>query len=215
MSNVRRLDLKNVIPLIHKQSVYNLAWGMNKRKQDHQDILAKFNAIFDYLSQYILNLGVKGIVYFDVFPVHAEGDTLIFNDTGLKWSFPRINKRCIVDSISNNGQIALQVVTLGRSIEQIIEKLDQEDRFSVLFYFHGFSVWLTEALADYHHTFIRQQWKSTKPMERYSFGYPLCPDLRMQKELFNLLKIDDRSEVSLLPSFMMTPEQSTSAIIFS
>ncbi len=214
MATTRRLDLKNVIPLMFKQSVFSLAWGMSKRKQDRAEVLTKFNAIYDYLTQFILHAGIKGIAYFDTFNVQAIGDTLIFNDSNIKWSFPRIRNRCITSSITERGQIALQVVTLGRSLETLIAQFELEERYSMLFYFHGFTVWLTEALAQYHHQLIREEWKEKGQAERYSFGYPLCPDLSMQKDLFHLLKMEDQHEVSLLPSFMMMPEQSTSAIIF-
>lgn len=214
MAKTRRLDLKNVIPLMFKQSVFSMAWGMNKRKQGREEILIKFNAIYDYLSQFILHSGIKGIAYFDTFKVHAKGDTLIFNDSGIEWSFPRIRNRCLADSISERGEIALQVVTFGHSLETMITQFELEEKYSMLFYLHGYSVWLTEALAEYHHRLIRGDWMEQGQAERYSFGYPLCPDLSMQKDLFHLLKMNDQNEVTLLPSFMMMPEQSTSAIVF-
>lgn len=214
MAIVRRLDLKNVIPLINKQSLFAVSWGMKKRKQSQEEIMTKFNAIYDYLCHFILHAGIKGIVYYDMFDVAIEGDSLIFKKQGVKWTFPRINKRCITDSAINRGQVALQVVTLGRKIRLLSDLLEREERYSMLYYYHGFSVWLTEALADYHHQIIHKDWNSTERMERYSFGYPLCPDIAMQQDLFNLLKLTPEHEVALLPSFMMVPEQSTSAIIF-
>ena len=49
--------------------------------------------------------------------------------------------------------------------------------------------------------------------ERYSFGYPACPDLEQQTLLFELLK-PERVGVQLSEEFQLHPEQSTSAIIF-
>ena len=47
---------------------------------------------------------------------------------------------------------------------------------------------------------------------RYSFGYPACPNLEDQKQLFELLD-PSRIKVSLSEEFQLAPEQSTSAII--
>ena len=214
MAQVRRLDLKNVIPIMFKQSVYTHAWGLSKRKGSQDEISIKFNAIYDYLTHFILHAGIKGFAFFDTFSAHTNAETLIFDDSGIEWTFPRIGHRCITDSLASNGKVALQIVTLGRALQHLIDQLEREEQYSMLFYFHGFSVWLTEALAQYHHSFLHKELKSTKNVERYSFGYPLCPDLSMQKDLFQLLHMNEQTEVSLLPSFMIMPEQSTSSIIF-
>ncbi|MNV75757.1 Methionine synthase [compost metagenome] len=50
--------------------------------------------------------------------------------------------------------------------------------------------------------------------QRFSFGYPACPDLDDQAKLFNLLKPEDIG-VELTESFMMEPEASVSAIVFA
>jgi 5-methyltetrahydrofolate--homocysteine methyltransferase len=47
---------------------------------------------------------------------------------------------------------------------------------------------------------------------RYSFGYPACPDLAMQKVLFDILEPGEIG-LELTETFEMTPEQSTTAII--
>ena len=47
---------------------------------------------------------------------------------------------------------------------------------------------------------------------RYSFGYPACPNLEDQKQLFELLE-PKRIGVELTEEFQLDPEQSTSAII--
>src|SRR5207248_2731220 len=49
--------------------------------------------------------------------------------------------------------------------------------------------------------------------KRYSFGYPACPDLEQQTELFDLLRPQDIG-VELTEGFMMEPEASVSALVF-
>lgn len=48
---------------------------------------------------------------------------------------------------------------------------------------------------------------------RFSFGYPLCPDLSWQADLFRLLNPRDIG-VTLTDGFMMEPETSVSGLIF-
>jgi len=214
MAKTRRLALKPAIPLINKKALYSINWNTKNLKGDYKTkIISKLDKIYDNLSQYIESTGLKGIVYYDEFEVEKIEDSIFFKNHDIKWDLPRIKGRCIADSVEVNGKLALQIVTLGNKIVEIYEKLEEDDLYSLSYYFHGFTVWLTEALADYHHDILHKESGITKPRERYSFGYPLCPDLTMQKDLFKLLQIDNSHEVALTPTFMMTPEQSTSAIV--
>jgi 5-methyltetrahydrofolate--homocysteine methyltransferase len=47
---------------------------------------------------------------------------------------------------------------------------------------------------------------------RYSFGYPACPNLEDQQQLFRLLK-PEQIGAHLSSTYQIEPEQSTSALI--
>jgi 5-methyltetrahydrofolate--homocysteine methyltransferase len=47
---------------------------------------------------------------------------------------------------------------------------------------------------------------------RYSFGYPACPNLEDQTQLFELLHPEEIG-IELTEEFMLSPEQSTSAVV--
>jgi 5-methyltetrahydrofolate--homocysteine methyltransferase len=49
--------------------------------------------------------------------------------------------------------------------------------------------------------------------KRYSFGYPACPDLGGQRELFAALRPEEIG-VELTEGDMMDPEASVSALVF-
>ena len=49
--------------------------------------------------------------------------------------------------------------------------------------------------------------------KRYSFGYPACPDLAFQRELFKALRPEEIG-VHLTEGDMMEPEASVSALVF-
>jgi 5-methyltetrahydrofolate--homocysteine methyltransferase len=91
---------------------------------------------------------------------------------------------------------------------------------------HGFSVEVTDALAEYWHEVMRCELGIAveKPDDmsgyvtqgyqgsRYGFGYPACPDLDAHEMLFRLLK-PEQIGVTLTETMEMVPEVSTSAII--
>ena len=56
---------------------------------------------------------------------------------------------------------------------------------------------------------VRQGYRGS----RYSFGYPACPDLEGQRELFRLLRPEDTG-LTLTDGDMMDPEASVSALVF-
>jgi 5-methyltetrahydrofolate--homocysteine methyltransferase len=49
---------------------------------------------------------------------------------------------------------------------------------------------------------------------RVSFGYPACPRLEDQEQLFRLLDVSKHIGVHLTEGFMMEPEGSVSALVF-
>ena len=50
--------------------------------------------------------------------------------------------------------------------------------------------------------------------QRYSFGYPACPNLEDQKKLFKLISPEDIG-IELTEGFMMEPEASVTAMVFA
>jgi 5-methyltetrahydrofolate--homocysteine methyltransferase len=48
---------------------------------------------------------------------------------------------------------------------------------------------------------------------RYSFGYPACPHLEDQTQLFRLID-PPQVGITLTEQFLLEPEQSTTAIVF-
>ena len=85
-----------------------------------------------------------------------------------------------------------------------------------------------EAFAELLHQRIRRMWGFRDPEEtpvedlfraqyqgrRYSFGYPACPRLEDQHQLFQMLNVTSKIGVELTDGFMMDPEGSVSALVF-
>ncbi|HYE63558.1 MAG TPA: vitamin B12 dependent-methionine synthase activation domain-containing protein, partial [Phycisphaerales bacterium] len=122
--------------------------------------------------------------------------------------------------------IGLHCVTMGPRASEAAKKLFEAHKYTDYLYLHGLGVETAEALAEFWHKRMRQEMgianeDSPRIKElftqhyrgsRYSFGYPACPDMSMQQNLFRLLK-PERIGCTLTENFQIDPEQSTSAII--
>jgi 5-methyltetrahydrofolate--homocysteine methyltransferase len=110
--------------------------------------------------------------------------------------------------------IAFQLATVGQKAADHIEKLNKENQYSEGLFWHGLAVQTAEALAEWSHRRIRSEWGLAEGRgKRYSFGFPACPDSSDQVKLFQLLDATRLLGVKLTDAFMMTPEQSTSALV--
>jgi 5-methyltetrahydrofolate--homocysteine methyltransferase len=122
--------------------------------------------------------------------------------------------------------VAFHIVTMGPRISERAHELFEANEYRDYLYLHGFGVEMAEALAEFWHKRVREELgiagDDSPDVEglfdqgyrgsRYSFGYPACPNLEDQKQIFDLLE-PDRIGVSLSEEFQLHPEQSTSAII--
>ena len=175
--------------------------------------------------------------YFKAFS--EDNDIIILDEAGNKevarFNFPRQRRDrrlCLADYVRprESGEIdnvAFHVVTMGSRISEATNALFEKNAYRDYMELHGLSVALTEALAEMWHARIREEWKihhhdasdlsrilkQDYQGERFSFGYPACPDLGNQAPLCDIMK-PERIGVTLSEEFQLHPEQSTSAIIF-
>ncbi len=123
--------------------------------------------------------------------------------------------------------VAFHVATMGSQVSAAAAELFAANSYREYVELHGLSVQLTEALAEFWHARIRAELgiadgdaadrtqliaKQAYQGERYSFGYPACPDVEQQAVLMDLLE-PDRIGVTLSEEFQLHPEQSTSALV--
>ena len=150
------------------------------------------------------------------------------------FDFPRQQsgrRLCLADffrSVEEEGYdvVPFQVVTVGSRASEYAAQLFANGNYSDYLYFHGLSVETAEALAEYWHRSIRielgiadQDADDIRKLfsqgyrgSRYSFGYPACPELEDQVQLFELLR-PERIGIQLTEEYMLEPEQSTSALV--
>ncbi len=153
----------------------------------------------------------------------------------LRFSFPRQRRDrhlCLADFVKSreSGQVdvmAFQLVTMGESIDKVAQTLFASDSYRDYLELNGLAMQLTEALAEYWHAQIRNEWGfgSEDPADlndvlgvkyrgaRFSLGYPACPEMEDRKKVVELLN-PGRIGVELSDELQLHPEQSTDAFVF-
>lgn len=143
----------------------------------------------------------------------------------------KTGRLCLADYVEPIGgkpdNLCLFVVSVGDQLRAEADELKNRGEYLRSHILQALALESAEAYAELLHLEIRKTWGIPDPenitmMERfqakyhgkrYSFGYPACPNLEDQKELFALLKPEDIG-VELTEGFMMDPEASVSAMVF-
>jgi 5-methyltetrahydrofolate--homocysteine methyltransferase len=153
----------------------------------------------------------------------------------MRFSFPRQRRDghlCLSDYIRSraSGEIdvfGVQLVTFGSAVEKVTKVLFEENSYRDYMELNGLAMQLTEALAEYWHSRIRDElgFANEEPEDmqgyfdlkyrgaRFSLGYPACPEMEDRKKVVELL-MPERVGVSLSEELQLHPEQSTDAFVF-
>ena len=178
---------------------------------------------------------------FKFFPCNSEGQwTLIYGPDGEtvleRFYFGRQSQRdglCLSDyipprSAGRKEYVAMFVTSIGLGVRDLAERWKAEGQFLNSHILQALALEGAEAFAELLHQQIRQMWGFGDPQDithqdlfrtqyrgrRYSFGYPACPRLEDQEQLFRLLNVTDNIGVELTEGFMMDPESAVSALVF-
>ena len=122
--------------------------------------------------------------------------------------------------------VGFMAVTMGREVTKVAHEWYTAGKYQDYLYLHGLGVECAEALAEMFHQQLRREWgigaDDSPRIEklfkghyrgcRYSFGYPACPSLEDQAQLFTLID-PTRIGITLSEQFQLEPEQSTTAIV--
>jgi 5-methyltetrahydrofolate--homocysteine methyltransferase len=187
---------------------------------------------------------LEASIVYGYFPAFSRGNQLIILDPNAfeqgrrieiqSFDFPRQTRDrhlCLSDFVADESEekvdvVPFQLVTMGNRVSEYAAELYAENKFREYLELHGLSVQLTEALAEYWHSRIRDElgFSDEEPSNveqlfdlkyrgaRFSFGYPACPDLEDRVKLVELLK-PERIGVILSEELQLHPEQSTDAMV--
>ena len=240
------IDLNKLIFYLDTKALFSGQWQIKKGKNQSVD---EYNNYLDSYAKPLLDKWLEIIIEKKLISPKAvygyfrcgrkDNSIFLFDKKSLnkisQFNFPRQksgNNLCIADfycDLKKDKPIdifPMQAVTMGDIASEYSQKLFKEDKYSDYLLFHGLTVQLAEALAEYVHALIRIEcgFRSEEPDKnreilaqkyrgaRYSFGYPACPkvsDSNIQLSLLDAKRIN----LTMDESEQLHPEQSTTAII--
>jgi 5-methyltetrahydrofolate--homocysteine methyltransferase len=161
------------------------------------------------------------------FPCAADGNELVVFDPSEpdreleRLVFPRQPRHdriCLADFYRplDSGErdvVAIQGVTVGPAVTELIEKLESDGEFAEQLFTHGLGVQAAEGLAEWLHSRGRRDLGLDLDQgRRYSWGYPACPDQSEHEKVWRLLGLEEIG-MTLSSGYAVEPEQSTVAIV--
>ena len=240
------IDFDKLIFYLDKKALFSGQWQIKKNKgqsvEEYNNYLDSYaNPLLEKWIDIILDKGlISPKAVYGYFSCGRKDNSIyLFDNKSHKkiseFNFPRQksgNNLCIADfycDLKNNEPadiFPMQAVTMGEIASEYSQELFKADKYSDYLIFHGLTVQLAEALAEYVHSLVRIEcgFKSYEPTNnreilaqkyrgaRYSFGYPACPkvsDSNIQLSLLDTKRIN----LTMDESEQLHPEQSTTAII--
>jgi len=218
---VTDIPLEALLPHLDRKSLFTLGWGLTG--PDARKLASDVGEprLQHWLGQLDATPIIQPKVVYGYFPAESSGESVIVTspEAGadpVTFTFPRQQRdpnRCLADWMT--GFLPLQLVTVGESAADYARRLNAADRYRDYFEFNALAAALTEALADYWHSRIRAELGIPADQgERFSIGYPACPNLADRKKVVELLR-PERIGVHLTEGYQLEPEYSTEALIIT
>jgi 5-methyltetrahydrofolate--homocysteine methyltransferase len=179
---------------------------------------------------------------YQFFPAQSDGnDVIIYNPTNQtevieRFTFPRQKKEpylCLADflrPIESNEMdyVGFLAVTTGKGIRHLAEEAKDKGDYLYSHLIQAAALELAEGFAERVHQEMRDKWSFPDSVNmtmedrfsaryqgvRVSYGYPACPNLEDQAKLFKLIQ-PEKIGINLTEEFMMEPEASVTAMVFS
>jgi len=233
---LERIGIEDIAACMDLNTLYRLHWGGKVHGEDftrlvEQEFRPRLERMLREARQ---QRYLQPRVVYGYFPCQSSGNELIIYDPQeyaegngklkeiVRFRFPRQyqhERLCLADYFASvdSGRVdvvAFQVVTMGESASDAVQRLQQAGIYAEAYYTHGLAVEMAEGLAEYTNRLVRQELglQGQRGL-RYSWGYPAIPDLEDHEKLFQLLPVSSTIGVELTGAYQLVPEQSTAAIV--
>ncbi len=222
------VDMDEVYRHLDTHVLFKLHWGGRGVKGDawrqlvSEEFLPRLERMWaeqDYLHP-------KAVLGY--FPCYSEGNEIVVLDPEDRETVlerltaprqPKGDRICLADFFrpKESGEldvVALQAVTAGDEVTEVMARLEADGEFAEQLYTHGMGVQTAEGMAEWLHAKVRADLRMTPTQgRRYSWGYPAIPEQSEHEKVFRLLQAPERIGLRLSGGFAVEPEQSTLAII--
>ncbi|MBA3398414.1 MAG: methionine synthase [Acidimicrobiia bacterium] len=246
---VKGIALDDIVEYVNETALYRNQWQYRPEKFDdgtHEsddEFKARIRATF---REQLAAAKASGVlvpqVVYGYFVANGDGnDLVVWTDESrtteaARFTYPRQRQApflCIADFLrplesGESDYASFHIVTMGGVVSEEAARLFAANEYQQYLLLHGLGVEMAEALAEYWHRRIRDEWgfvdedgptvgglfRQQYRGGRYSWGYPACPDLEDNATVARLLESDRLGiEVSEETGWQYQPEQTTSALI--
>jgi 5-methyltetrahydrofolate--homocysteine methyltransferase len=241
---VKGLSLDDIAAYINETALFRNQWQFRPEGgESDDDFKARIRPTLreQFAKAKAENILTPQVVY-GYFCANGDGnDLVIWKDETrtaewMRLRYPRQTVApylCIADFFRPvaSGEVdyaAFHIVTMGARVSEITAELFAANKYQDYLLLHGLGVEMAEALAEYWHRRIREEWgfaqedgpslaglfRQQYRGGRYSWGYPACPDLEDNAKVAELLGAEHIGvECNEETSWQYQPEQTTSALI--
>ena len=226
------IDFDQVFPYLDRHVLFKLHWGGKGVKGEAWRELVEGNGEEEGFAPRLERMWreqdyLHPRARLGYFPCNSEGNELIVFDPEdperelERLVFPRQPKHdriCLADfyrplESGERDVVALQGVTVGPEVTELIERLEGEGEFAEQLFAHGLGVQAAEGLAEWLHARGRRELGIDLDQgRRYSWGYPACPEQSEHEKVWRLLDLEQIG-MTLSDGYAVMPEQSTVAIV--
>ena len=246
---VKGIALDDIVEYVNETALYRNQWQYRPEKFDdgtHEsddEFKARIRATF---REQLAAAKASGVlvpqVVYGYFAANGDGnDLVVWTDESrtteaARFTYPRQRQApflCIADFFRplESGEVdyaSFHIVTMGGVVSEEAARLFAANEYQQYLLLHGLGVEMAEALAEYWHRRIRDEWgfvdedgptvgglfRQQYRGGRYSWGYPACPELEDNATVARLLDSERLGiEVNEETGWQYQPEQTTSALI--
>ncbi|MBU2591219.1 MAG: methionine synthase [Nitrospinota bacterium] len=235
-------DLAEVFSYINPKMFYGKHLGLKGDvakmvEEGNKKAIELTSAVKEFQQEIIAKglIKVKSVLRF--FPVSSEGETITIYDPADSQNIleeiefqrqPTGERLSLSDYLATNGDnMAMFAATAGEGVAAMVKEFKDKGDYLKSHIVASLAMESAEAAAELLHKEIRSLWgiagsdgatpkelfKGNYRGQRYSFGYPACPDISGQEYVFRLLE-PEQIGIQLTDGFMMDPEASISAMVF-
>jgi 5-methyltetrahydrofolate--homocysteine methyltransferase len=197
----------------------------------------------DVIGDVLARTDIAANAIYKFFPASSDGDrtiTIYSSDGKTALESFRFGRQsdapylCLADYVAERDSgrtdyVGMFVTTIASGVRALADEWKDRGDYLRSHILQALALEGAEAFAELLHQKMRQMWGIGDPAaitmkdlfqahyhgKRFSFGYPACPRLDDQEQLFRLLEVEKNAiGVRLTEGFMMDPESAVSALVF-
>jgi 5-methyltetrahydrofolate--homocysteine methyltransferase len=221
------VDLEEVYPHLDTHVLFKLHWGGRgvKGEEWRKLVSEDFRPRLERMWREQTYLHPRALLGY--FPCYAEGNEIVVLDPEDRETVlerlatprqPKGDRIALADFFRprESGEldvVALQAVTAGEEVTELMARLEQEGEFAEQLFTHGLGVQTAEGMAEWLHWKVREELGIPAIQgRRYSWGYPAVPEQAEHEKVERLLGLGDIG-IRLSSGYAVEPEQSTLALV--